>query len=100
MNVEEALLKVSQMPEGSVLAAKPPLVWGADAIFVELTDLFHLPTPIKDAGYEYLLGRDDIEDLLTFLKKKKLSSRSVAEFIIHYAVTDSPPAWIDDIQDL
>jgi hypothetical protein len=69
MNVEEALTKVAQMPEGSVLVAKPPLTWGADAMFVELTDDYRVPQAVKDAGYQYLLGREDIEKLLAFLTK-------------------------------
>lgn len=99
MNVEEAVLKASQMPEGSVLVAKSPLAWGSEAMFVELTDEYAVPQSVKEAGYEYLLGRDDIENLLTFIKKKKVSSRTVAEFIIHYAMTDSAPSWINDIPD-
>ncbi len=59
-----------------------------------------LPQSVKDDGYKYLLGRDDIEKNLTFLKKKKVSSRTIAEFIIHYAITDSSPSWIDDIPDV
>jgi hypothetical protein len=54
---------------------------------------------VKDEGYQYLLGRDDIERLLDFLKTKTVSSRTAAEFIIHYAMNDSPPSWIDDISD-
>jgi hypothetical protein len=100
MNVEEALAGVARMPEGSVLVAKPPLTWGAEAMFVQLTDDYRVPQSVKDAGYEYLLGRDDIENLLAFLKKKKAGGRTVAEFIIHYAVADSPPAWINDIPDV
>lgn len=99
MNVEEAMNQVSQAPGGSVLVVKLPLTWGADAMFVELTDDYRVPDSVKDAGYEYLLGRDDIENLLTFLKKKKVSSRTVAEFVIHYAMTDSAPAWINDVPD-
>jgi hypothetical protein len=79
---------------------KPPLTWGADAMFVELTDDYRVPQAVKDAGYQYLLGREDIEKLLAFLTKKRVSSRTVAEFVIHYAVTDSAPAWINDIPDV
>lgn len=100
MNIEEALAKVAQMPQGSVLVAKPPLTWGAEALFVKLTDDYRVPQSVIDAGYVYLLGRDDIEDLLGVLKRKKVGSRTVAEFVIHYAVTDSSPAWINDIPDV
>jgi len=97
MNVEEAVSRLTQMPEGTVLVAKPPLTWGAEAMFVELTVDYRVPQPVKDAGYEYLMGRDDIANLIDFLKKKRVSSRSAAEFVIHYAMNDSAPAWIDDI---
>jgi hypothetical protein len=99
VNVEEAVAKVAQMPADSVLVAKPPLTWGAEAMFVQLTDDFRVPQSVKEAGYEYLLGRDDLENLLEFLNKKRVGSRTVAEFVIHYAVTDSPPSWINDIPD-
>lgn len=38
-------------------------------------------------------------NLIAFLKKKKVGARTIAEFVIHYAITDSAPAWIDDIPD-
>lgn len=100
MTVEEALTIVDQAPEESVLVAKAPLTWGAEAMFVELNDNYGVPQPVKDAGYEYVLGLDDIKIMLAFLKKKKVSSRTATEFIIHYGVHDAIPAWIDDIPDI
>lgn len=100
MNVEEAIARVVQMQEGSVLVAKQPLTWGSEAMFTELTEDYRVPQPVLEAGYVYLLGRDDIENLLIFLKKKKVSSKTVAEFVIHYAVADSTPSWINDIPDV
>jgi hypothetical protein len=100
MNIEEAIVAIDQMPIDSVLVAKPPLTWGAPAMFIKLTDDHSVPEAIKKDGYEYLLGREDIESLLHFLNKKKVSSRTRAEFIIHYAMTDSPPFWINDVPDL
>jgi hypothetical protein len=60
-------------------------------------DVGGVPESAKQAGFEYLLERDEIEYELEFLKTKKIGSRAVAEFIIHYAVYDSPPAWIEEI---
>ena len=99
MNIEEAVAKVAEVTEGSVLVAKPPLTWGADAMFVQLTNDYRLPQLVVEAGYQYLLGIEDIIGLLAFLKTKKVSSRTAAEFIIHYAVADCEPAWIYDIPD-
>jgi hypothetical protein len=99
MNVEEAVHRVAEMPTDSVLVAKPPLTWGAEAMFVQLTADLKIPQSVKDAGYKYLLGREDMKALLAFLEKKKVSRRTVAEFIIHYSMTDSAPSWIQDIPD-
>lgn len=99
MNVEDAVSKALQMPEGAALVAKPPLTWGAEAMLVELTDDYCVPQSVQDAGFQYLLGRDDLLNLLDYLKSKRVSNRTAAEFVIHYAVTDSAPAWINDIPD-
>ena len=99
MNVEQAVSNAAAMPEDCVLVAKPPLSWGSEAMFIQLTEDYRVPEEVQGAGFQYLLGRDDLLDLLAFLKKKRVSDRTAAEFIIHYAVTDSPPAWINDIPD-
>ena len=99
MNIESAVAQVARMSEDGVLVAKPPFTWASEALFVDLTDDYHVPQPVKDAGFEYLLGRSDIEMLVDFLRAKKISSRAAAEFVIHYAITDSTPAWIDDVPD-
>ena len=88
------------MPVDSVLVARPPLTWGAEAMFVQLTDDYRVPEAVKEAGYQYLLSREDIGNLLRFLKTKKVTSRTAAEFIIHYAITDSSPSWINDVPDV
>jgi hypothetical protein len=54
---------------------------------------------VAEAGFDYLLGREDIERLLAFLRGKNMSSRAAAEFVIHYAINDCAPSWIDDIPD-
>jgi len=100
MNIEEAVSNAAAIPEGSTLVAKPPLSWGSEAMFIQLTEDYQVPQPIQEAGFQYLLSRDDLLDLLVFLRKKKVSSRTAAEFVIHYAMTDSTPAWIHDIPDV
>lgn len=101
MNIEEAVQKaMQQMLENEVLAAKPPFTWGAEAKFVKLMDDYRVPQDVLDAGYQYLLGRDDLLSLLLFLKGKAVSHKTVAEFIIHYALNDGPPTWIDDIPNI
>ena len=99
MTVEEALASVSIMPATQSLVARSPLTWGAEALFVSLTDDYRVPAEVLDAGYKYLLDAEDINHILEYAKTKKLSSRSVAELVIHYSVNDAFPAWIDDVPD-
>lgn len=99
MNIEEAILRVSEAAENSILVARPPLTWGAEAMFVQATREFAVPPAAVDAGYEYVLEIEDIRELLVFLKKKRVSSRTAAEFVIHYAIYDTTPAWIADVPD-
>ena len=99
MYIEEALIKVSQAPEGSVLVAKPPFSWGSEAMFVQLDDDYEIPDSILKLGYECLLDLDDIEGLLLDIKGKKISSRAIAEYVIHYAAMDCAPEWLNDIPD-
>ena len=100
MNIEEAMTLILQAPEEAIIVAKPPFTWGSEAKFAELQDDMHFPGWVKNEGYEYLLGREDVMHLLDDLKTKKVSSKTIAEFVIHYAVIDCTPEWINDIPDL
>ena len=99
MTVEEAITRVLEMTERSVLVAKPPLTWGSEAMIVDMTEDYAVPQSVKDAGYEYILERAELVEALSFLRKKRVSSRTKAEFVIHLALTDCAPAWINDIAD-
>jgi hypothetical protein len=66
MNIEVAVGRVREMSDDSVIVAKAPLTWGSEAMIVELTDKYRVSQPVKDAGYEYLIGRDDLAKVLAF----------------------------------
>jgi hypothetical protein len=51
MTVEEALLRLAEVPPDRVLVAKPPLTCGAEAMFIELTEDYGVPETVKDAGF-------------------------------------------------
>ena len=100
MNLEEAMAMAPKMTDNEVLVAKPPLTWGSEAMFVELTDDYGLPPEFnREASWEPLLGKAEIDDLLAFLKTKAVSKRTMAELIVHYAVMDCAPAWAHDLRD-
>lgn len=98
MNILEALDKV-RSGRGGVLVARPPWSWGADAQLVELTTDFRVPQSVLDAGYQYVMGADDILPLLQFANRKKLSDEAVAEYVVHVASFDAEPEWIKYIPD-
>ncbi|MDB5935205.1 MAG: hypothetical protein JWQ01_2549 [Massilia sp.] len=97
MNIEDAVLRAAEMSDNAALVARPPLTWGAEAIFADLDDDYGVPKYLREAGYVYLLGKEDLLQLISFTGDKRLSSKSVAEFVIHYALTDAYPSWFDDI---
>lgn len=96
MSMESAIEQIQSGEEG-VLVAIPPLTWGAEAKIIQLTDDYHVPSEYLEAGYKYVLGTDDVKTLLDFVLQKRMSSKSIAELIIHYAETDSYPEWLSDI---
>jgi hypothetical protein len=99
MNIEASLANIQNVPEEYALIAKQPFTWGSEAKFVKLTDDYRVPQSELDVGFEHLLGKEDISNLLSFLKVKKMSLKAKAEFIIHYAIYDAYPIWIEDIAD-
>ncbi|NJS37563.1 MAG: hypothetical protein HC765_16040 [Brachymonas sp.] len=100
MNIEMIIASMSHQIADGVLIAKSPFTWGSEAKIVELTEDFKVPQKYLDEGYEYLLGQDDIVKLLEFLKTKKISNKAKAEFVVHYAVNDAFPSWIEDISNV
>ena len=88
------------LPNGdsdAVLLAKQPLTWGSEAVVAKLTDESRVPEERRDDGYVYLLGMEGRGDLLPSIRCKRASDRTVAEFFIHYGITDTWPAWLDDL---
>ena len=93
---------VQQMPtlgEEAVLFARPPLTWASDAILAELTEDYRVSADIAAAGYQYLLGQEELNTVLTAVAQKVVSPKTTAELVLHYAVLDAWPAWFDDLRD-
>ena len=97
MDIEEAVSNVGKADEWSALVARPPLTYGADAKFVGMTEDGTVRDEDLAGGYQVLLDVEDIRTLLSYTARKKMSSRSIAEFVIHYANVDAYPAWFDDL---
>jgi hypothetical protein len=98
MQLFEALRLLGGLGHRGALVAMPPLTWGSEAKFVELEgDDYRVPAEAVDAGFKYLLGKEDLETLLRYAREKRMSAKAVAEFVIYYAVFDGYPAWFDDI---
>ena len=100
MDIETAIANIDQAGNEYVLVGKRPFSWGSPAKLIQPTQDYRVPQSVIDEGYEYLLGKEDIVMLLGYLKIKKISSKSTAEFIVHYAMCDAYPSWIEDIPNL
>lgn len=97
MDIEEVVCNIDDVGEWSALVARPPLTYGSDAKFVEMTEDGRVRDEDLAGGYQVLLDVEDIRTLLSYADRKKMSRRSVAEFVIHYATVDAYPAWFDDL---
>jgi hypothetical protein len=95
--VEEAIVGVLAAPNGSVLVAKEPFGWESEARYVEFAPDFSVPETVKSEGFRYLLEKDGILEVLSWARGRRMSARTKAELVIHYAVMDALPAWFDDI---
>lgn len=99
MNIVEAVSRIESLSIREALVARPPLVWGAEARFVTLTDDYRVPESIEADGFRYLLGQEDLVRLLSHCRRKRMSREAIAEFLIHFALNDCAPAWFSDLPD-
>lgn len=99
MNLEKAVAKAREVSDDMVLVAKPPFTWGSEAKYIALTDDFRIPSHIADEGFEMVLGHEDLITPLGYLAEKKVSEKTAAEFVAHYAVHDDWPAWFRDLKE-
>ncbi|MGX4641464.1 hypothetical protein [Massilia sp. SYSU DXS3249] len=99
MNLQEAIAKARGVSDDMVLVAKPPFTWGSDARYIVLTDDFCMPSQVADEGFEVVLDHEDLLTQLDYLAEKKVSEKTAAEFVAHYAVHDDWPAWFRDLKE-
>jgi hypothetical protein len=99
MNIVDATKKIPQMSEDVVLFAKVPRSCGAQALSRTLNADGSVPKDVKAAGFEYLLERDEIMPLLTYVQIERVSDDTVAECVVYYAMFDGYLAWFDDVPD-
>src|SRR5476649_1120135 len=57
MQLFEAIFLAGQMPEGSVVCARPPFLNGSDAIITQLTPTFGIPDEVKATSLYTTSGR-------------------------------------------
>lgn len=99
MNLQEAVAKAREQSDDMVLVAKPPFTWASEARYIELTDEFCVPSQIADEGFQVVLDHEDLITQLDYLAEKKISERTAAEFVAHYAVHDDWPKWFNDLKE-
>lgn len=98
MNIEQMVSNVAEQPIEKVLVAKsPPFTPSSEAAFASFTAEGTIPEEITAQGYVYVLEVEEIQFLLQGISKKRMSRSAIAEYVIHYAVYDAYPSWIDAV---
>ena len=90
----DAVQAVRQHPTG-VLFAKPPLSWGAEALVAQLNDDYSVPSELAAQGFVCLLDHEDVSMVLGSSTASTLPPRVQAELVVHYAVYDAFPEWLE-----
>lgn len=80
----------------NVVFAKKPWGFESEAIIGALDVNDRVPQPIKDAGYEYFLEGEIINELRQAIASKGFGSLELIECVIYYAENDAYPEWVNN----
>ena len=79
------------------IVAKQPWTRESDAELLQLTDEGRVPEQARADGYEYFLEvYVALEDALPE-RAIKLSPEQTFDAVLHYAIHDASPAWLNDL---
>lgn len=97
MKLDEAIEDMIRKSDvNNVVFAKKPWGFESEAIIGALDINDRVPQDIKDAGYEYFLEGEIINDLIQAIASKSFGSLKLIEFIIFYAENDAYPEWVNN----
>jgi hypothetical protein len=100
MKLIDAIFLVGQLPEDSVICARPPFHQSSEAVVVKYENNLSIPSQVTREGYTYFLEVDGVKELLEMIGRKRSSKNTKAEFVCYYASWDAFPAFYDDLEDL
>ena len=97
MQLEEAIFSASSASERSVLCAREPFSPDAEARIVEFTAEWAVPEDVKQEGFSYFLGREEVVALLAERVAKSLPKSRQVALLIYYATNDAYPSWYNEL---
>lgn len=97
LTLVDAVFGICEMPANRLLCARPPFTWASESVIATFTAGYHVPIDIQAAGFVYVLGQEDVREIVLTSSSKQASRKTVAELVCHYALLDSYPAWFDDL---
>ncbi len=99
VNLLEAILAVDQMPDDACICCMRPFHQSSKAAVVTLDPEFRMPEATRAQGFEYLLGKADLRELLEMAEPVIRSPEAKTEFVAYYAEFDAYPAWFFELQE-
>ena len=79
------------------IVARRPWSGEADAMLVRADDKGHLPSHLKEAGYEYFLEIDIIKDEVLGERSSLLNNAQRLAVVLYYAEHDAWPEWSHEL---
>lgn len=98
MNLHDALSMVLEMPDDHAVFAKKPFLSDSIAQIGPLDADFSVPAHVKAAGFDYVIDAISAQEAVEVFGSYTPSKAEVSRFLLHYAVYDSFPDWVYQLQ--
>ncbi|WP_157499124.1 hypothetical protein [Lysobacter sp. Root604] len=98
IDLNEALSMIIEMPDDHAIFAKKPFLPDSIAQIGPLDADFSTPTSVTAAGFHYVIGSISAQEAAELFGAYVPTKEEVSRFLLHYAVYDSFPDWVYEVQ--
>ncbi|WP_158549176.1 hypothetical protein [Lysobacter silvisoli] len=98
MNLYEALSIILEMSEDHAVFAVKPFSPGSAAQIDRLDSNLSTPEHIKSAGFDYVIDTISAQEAVEVFGSYIPTREEVSRFLLHYAIFDSFPDWVYELQ--
>src|SRR5262245_52127076 len=94
MTLAEAIARIEDAGQDSVIFARKPWSGSAEALIGSLDHDLKVPAPIKDAGFAYFLEASVVSEVCGVFKSRLPTLDEKVRLLLYYAENDAFPDWV------